>query len=162
MAINNGQGPSGWPGRDRDPEVNVWRQREIKRLWREGCEGSGLCEWRPTPNGLAIFIPLIGRVTLGTPTVMTVELRPGQLPEDIELAAPRIAHTMEITGLRVTPLRGMWVRVELLAVAGPDHHETPSAPPSRQPVPPVRRTQPSRAWTSRWHAPRFRRPEQPS
>jgi hypothetical protein len=155
MAINNGQGPSGWPGRDGDPEVNFWREREIIRLWREGCEGSGLCQWRPTPNGLAIFVPSIGRVTLGAPTVITVQLRPGQLPADIELAAPRIALAMGIAGMRVIPLRGMWVRIELLPVAEPDHREA-------RPVPPIRRTEPSRAWTSRWHARRFRRPEQPS
>ena len=35
MAIDNGV--RGWPGPDGSDEVNFWRVREIKRLWREAC-----------------------------------------------------------------------------------------------------------------------------
>jgi hypothetical protein len=161
VVIVSGPAPSGWPGPDGSHEVNFWRVREIKRLWREACEGCGARAWIPCPSGVAIFVPLIGQVTLGYPTVMTVQLRPGQLLADIAAVAPRIAHNMGLGGLRVTPFRGMWVRVELLAPTPPPRPAAapparPPMPPGRQPsppwVPPTSRTGPSSAWLRRWHA----------
>jgi hypothetical protein len=168
MAIDNGV--RGWPGPDGSDEVNFWRVREIKRLWREACEGYDVCQRIHTPTGWTVAVPSIGQVSLGAPTVMTVQLRPGQRPEQLEALACEIADVMGVGGIRVIPFRAMWVRVELLAQGnGP----TPPIPPrdgrgpsSNGPASPAapsgRRRGPSRAWTRRWHTPTSRRPEQPS
>jgi hypothetical protein len=150
MASDNGL--SGWPGPDGSEEVNFWRVREIKRLWRQACEGYDVCQRIHTPTGWTVAVPSIGKVTLGAPTVMTVQLRAGQRPEHLEAVAREVADVMGVGGLRVIPFRAMWVRVELLAPGN-----GPAAP-----VPSARRHGPSSAWTSRWHALRSRRPEQPS
>jgi hypothetical protein len=154
MAINGG----GWPGASGSSEVNFWRERELRRLWRETCEGCGLCQWISTPSGWTVAVPAIRQVTLGNPTVMTIHLRTDQRASSIEAVAARITDDMGIGGLRVIPFRDKWVYVELLAPTKPDTRVTPPTPPVRS----TRRTNPSKAWTNRWHARRLRRPGQPS
>lgn len=155
-----------WPGPDDSDDVSYWRVREIRQLWREACEVSELCQWIPTASGWTRAVPAIGHVTLGHPTVMTVRLRTGQRPEHLRAAAPQIARDMYLGGIRVTPFRERWVRVELLALPKPPVRAVPPIPPTHQPatapVRPVRRRGPSRAWTTRLHRWRIRKPEQPS
>jgi hypothetical protein len=170
MAIDNGV--RGWPGPDDSDEVNFWRVREIKRLWREACESYDVCQRIHTPTGWTVAVPSIGQVSLGAPTVMTVQLRPGQRPEHLEALAGEIADVMGVGGLRVIPFRATWVRVELLARGNPGNGPASPVPSGHRrgptgdgPVSPVlsgRRRGPSSAWTRRWHAPTWRRPEQPS
>jgi hypothetical protein len=152
-----------WWGRDdsvgNDRDVESWQIGEIERLWREACEGCGLCQWISTASGWTVAIPTIGRVTLGNPTSMTVQLRPGQLPEHINKVAPEIAYAMGLGDLRVTAFWPMWVRVELL-----DFAEAAGAAGAANGVPPLRpthRTGPSTVWTHRKHPRSTRRPEQP-
>jgi hypothetical protein len=137
MAIRNRVG-TGWWGRGHDGggDVAYWRIQEIKQLWREACEGSGLCQRISTPSGWTVAIPRIGQVTLGDPTSMTVRLRAGQLLSDIDAVAPRIAYAMGIGGLRVTKTSApMWARVELLDRPEPDGGVVTPFPPPRRPVP---------------------------
>jgi hypothetical protein len=161
MTFDSASG-SGWPGRDGDPEIDLCRKREIRRLWREACEGCNLNQWIPTPTGFTVAIPAIGTITLGDPTVMTVQLRSSQRIEHLKEAASDIAATMCLGGLRVKPIRGSWVLVELLATSQPGRPVAPSKPDDWAMLPPARRRGPSKAWTSRWHGRRSRRPEQPS
>lgn len=161
MTFENGRA-YGWPGRDGDPEVDLCRKREIRRLWRESCEGCGLNQWIPTPIGFTVAVPAIGTITLGTPTVMTVQLRSTQRIEHIQAAAPEIAATMGIGELRVTPFRDSWVLVELYAATLPARPVATPRPDGQVAPPLPRRRGPSRAWTSRRHVRRWRRPEQPS
>jgi hypothetical protein len=177
MAVTNGRRPGDWPGDSGNREVNSWRVREIRRLWREACEGYNLCQWVPTPSGWTVAGPEIKRVMLGDPTVLLVQLRPTQDIAELVQTAPSIAAHLGTAALKVLPLRGQWVRVQLLAVEAPSTPvpiplPAPSALPPASPLPaasppplPVRRTRrrgPSAAWTGRWHARRWRRPEQPS
>lgn len=145
-------GSSEWPGPDRSHEVNFWRVREIKRLWRQACEGYGLYQRIWTPTGWTDAIPSIGRVTLGHPTAMTVQLRPGQRPEHIGALAHEIADVMGVGKVRVIPLRSTWLRIELLAAG-----TTPAAG-----FPSPQRRGPSAAWIRRLHALRLPSPEQPT
>ncbi|GAA5166802.1 hypothetical protein GCM10023321_58500 [Pseudonocardia eucalypti] len=154
MALDNL--PRGWPGPDGSEDVDHWRIREIRQLWREACEVSEVCQWIPTVSGWTRAIPAIGQVTLGHPTVMIVQLRTGQRPEHLQAAAPQIARDMHLGEVRVTPIRERWVRVELLAVPKPP---TRLLPPTR---PTTLRRGPSGAWTKRLHPWRLRKPEQPS
>lgn len=111
------QPPSGWWGNARDdgPEMARWRQREIRKLWREVCELSPLAQWIPMPSGVTLACPTIETVILGKPTAILVRLRPGQLPSDIEAHAARIAYTMEAGGLRILETEiPMRLRIEFL------------------------------------------------
>lgn len=177
MAVTSERRLGDWPGDSGDRDVNAWREREVKRLWREACEGYELCQWIPTPSGWTVVGPSIKRVTLGDPTVLLIYLRPTQSIHDLARFAPDIASYLGVGALMVQPFRGQWVRVHLLGVAAPSASIPARAPlpasrtsprtsslPSPLPstVRPTRRSGPSTAWTQRWHARHWRRPEQPS
>ncbi|GAA2887467.1 hypothetical protein GCM10010472_52240 [Pseudonocardia halophobica] len=82
--------------------------------WRQACEGAGASRTVDTPSGPTVSTPAVASVTLGPPTVLIVRLLPGQLPEDLRKAAPRLAPHLGAVALRVEP-RGLgWARVELL------------------------------------------------
>jgi len=87
---------------------------DIKWRWRQACEHSGLGRLVFTPSGPAVSFPLIGQVVLGPPTTFTVRSQPGQLLSDFEAAAPRIAVAMGVPAVRVRPLAGDWLMIELL------------------------------------------------
>jgi hypothetical protein len=87
---------------------------DIKWRWRQACEHSGLGRLVFTPSGPGVSFPLIGHVVLGPPTTFTVRPQPGQLRSDFEAAAPRIAIAMGVPAIRVRPLAGDWLVVELL------------------------------------------------
>lgn len=163
MVLTNGRRPGDWPGDSGNHDVNSWRIRELKRLWREACEGYNLCQWIPTPSGWTVAGPQIKKVTLGDPTELLVWLRPTHGIQDLARCAPDIAAHLGVGALRVHPIQGQWIRVQLLVVQAPS---TPAPAPLPAPLPlpilPTRRRGPSKAWTDRWHARGWRRPEQPS
>jgi hypothetical protein len=90
------------------------RVGDLRWRWRQACERSGLARLVYTPSGPSMAIPLIGRVTPGPPTTFTVRRRPGQLLADFEAAAPRISAAMGVAGIRVRPLVGEWIVIELI------------------------------------------------
>ena len=112
------------------------RVGDLKWRWRQACERSGLGRLVYTPSGPSMAIPLIGRITLGTPISFTVQRRPGQLLADFEAAGPRIAAAMGVAGIRVRPLAGEWIVIEL--VHGPPQPPAPAIPFPPRSVEPVR------------------------
>jgi hypothetical protein len=104
------------------------RINEIKWLWRQACEVSGLGRLVFVPSGPAMSIPMIGQVTLGEPTTFTVRPQPGQLLADFQAAAPRVAAAMGAGRVVVRPLVAEWIVVELLDAC---------TPPSRSGLPQV-------------------------
>lgn len=104
---------------------------DLKWQWRQACELTGLGRLVFTPSGPTVAIPLIGRITLGTPISFTVQRRPGQLLADFEAAGPRIAAAMGAAAIRVRPLAGEWIVIEL--VNGPPQPPAPAIPfPTRR------------------------------
>jgi hypothetical protein len=99
---------------------------DLKWQWRQACELTGLGRLVFTPSGQTMAIPLIGRITLGTPISFTVQRRPGQLLADFEAAGPRIAAAMGVARIRVRPLAGEWIVIEL--VNGPPQPPAPAIP----------------------------------
>ena len=90
------------------------RVGDLKWRWRQACELSGLARLVYTPSGPSMAIPLIGRVTPGPPTTFTVRRRPGQLLADFEAAERRISAAMGVARIRVRPLVGEWIVIELI------------------------------------------------
>jgi hypothetical protein len=123
--------------------VTLTRKRELERRWRSACEGSGFCRWVDTASGWTAAVPEVESVTLGEPTSITVQLLPGQIPEDLDALARRLSYALGFASLSVTELGHMWVRLDFsLAVSAAP--SPPSAPPSGRPGP-------SPAWTARRH-----------
>jgi hypothetical protein len=86
---------------------------DIRWQWRQACRVTGLGRLIYTPSGPTMSVPRVGRVTLGSPTTLTVALHPGQLPEDVEQVGRRIAVAMGVAEIRVRPLAAEWIVVEL-------------------------------------------------
>jgi hypothetical protein len=110
--------------------MDAHRIGEIKWLWRQACEVTGLGRLIFTPSGPTMSIPQIGRVNLGPPTSFTVRPQPGQLTADFEAEAPRIASAMGVPAVRVRPLAAEWIVIELLdAPTRPQHATAPQVVP---------------------------------
>ena len=93
--------------------MSFGRKQEVRRLWREACANTRLGLRTHTPNGWTITVPRIGHITLGDPTSMSVELRPGQMAADVIAVAPRIAYAMGVDSLRVTEMPAQsWLKIE--------------------------------------------------
>lgn len=92
-----------WPFR-KDPDAAD--QAEVDRIvetWTRTCEAIGLTDDRDTVTGITHVVPRIDHVTLGPPTVLSVRLCHGMLPEDITGQARRLARSMGAQSLRVEP-----------------------------------------------------------
>jgi S-DNA-T family DNA segregation ATPase FtsK/SpoIIIE len=82
--------------------------------WREACHGAGIGREVGTVTGPTLSVPRVVDVTLGPPTVLMVELLPGQLLGDVAAAAHRLAPALGARALRLEPRGLRHVRVELL------------------------------------------------
>lgn len=82
--------------------------------WHRACANTGLGNEVSTVTGPTMSTPKLVHVVLGPPIVLTVQLLPGQLPEDFVPVARRVAAALGARRLRVTPQGLQHVRVELL------------------------------------------------
>lgn len=102
----------------RDYEASVVAFADVLRgVFREACTGLGICHYVQVAAGVTVRTPRVGEVRVGPPTSsLTVELMPGQEPGDFTAKenGPRLAHTLGAHGLRVEPIAGRWVRLNLL------------------------------------------------
>jgi len=87
---------------------------ELCAAWRAACIGAGLSQSIDAIAGCSAQAPPVVDVTLGPPTVLIVELLPGQLAEDARLLAPRLAGPLGAVALRIEPHGVRHMRVELL------------------------------------------------
>ncbi|MDD7920150.1 hypothetical protein [Actinomycetospora callitridis] len=91
---------------------------EIRWIWNEVCSGAHLAR-RVVPTGTGSFEPpRLGRIRLGPPTTLTVQLRPGQLLADLLAVDDRLAAAFGVTDIEIRRLAGDWLLVEL--VEGPE------------------------------------------
>lgn len=82
--------------------------------WRRVCEGAELIHRIDTVTGPTITTPQIVDVTLGPPTILMVQLLPGQLRTDVTACARRLSEGMGVPALRVEQRGHHYVRVTLL------------------------------------------------
>ena len=87
---------------------------QLHGVFREACQFTGVCHYISVAAGLTVRTPRVGNVVLGPPVSLTVELMPGQEPEDFRAPGQRIAHTLGGHGLRIERLSARWVRLVLL------------------------------------------------
>jgi hypothetical protein len=135
-------GPGGQQRRSQERDLRadqVDAVQEIAWSWRKACEGAGLSEPIQTPSGQSVGVPRVGRITLGPPTTITLQPRPGQTRERIAALGPSLAASMGVSEIRVWDLAPAWVTVELVRTPGdrragadPSHddgHPFPAPPP---------------------------------
>jgi hypothetical protein len=127
---------------------------QMRWIWNEFCSGVELTH-RIVPTGYGSREPpRLGQITLGPPTRFNVELRPGQLPEDLLAVGDRLAAAYLVDDVDVWPLQERWVKVELI--------ERRSTRPRRDtmPIDPPRLPRRGEVRTSGRHWPRRERREQ--
>lgn len=83
--------------------------------WRLACIGAGLAHVVQAAAGPTESVPRIVHVVLGPPTILTVELLPGQVLADVRGVAHRLAGPLGATALRIETQGLRHVRIELLA-----------------------------------------------
>ncbi|MCD2186193.1 FtsK/SpoIIIE domain-containing protein [Actinomycetospora soli] len=98
-------------------EYQAWVEEftsQLRGVFREACQFTGLCHYISAAAGLTVRTPRVGNIVLGPPISLTVELMPGQEPEDFRAPGQRIAHTLGGHGLRIERLSARWLRLVLL------------------------------------------------
>lgn len=105
-----------WWSRNRTDAADQAEVDTIVETWHRCCESIGLTNDVDTVSGVTHVVPRIEYVRLGPPTVLTVRLTPGMLPEDITAQGRRIARSMGAVAIRVEARGFTHALVELLAV----------------------------------------------
>jgi hypothetical protein len=122
-SVAGGTAPTrGWSRADRTRRRDRERAaaeliKDLRWQWRSACSVSPLAHMIYTPSGPTRAVPLLGHVDVGPPTVLSVQMRPGQSVADFVAAAPAIAPALGATALEVTPLVPGWVRIVLVTTA---------------------------------------------
>ena len=107
----------------------------MRWIWNEVCSGTHMTR-RVVPTGtLSWEPPRLGRIRLGPPTTLAVQLRPGQLVDDLLAIADRLAAAFGVDDIDVRRLAGDWLLVELIEDHGADVDGSPETP--RRPGPPT-------------------------
>ncbi|WP_433782443.1 FtsK/SpoIIIE domain-containing protein [Actinomycetospora sp. CA-101289] len=105
------------PRRRRSAQSELWAQRErttgYRPAWRAVCEGVGLVHSVDVAAGTTVIVPKLVDVSSDPEPVLTVELLPGQLAEDLAAQAHRIAPAMGAVCATVEPYGLRWARVRL-------------------------------------------------
>jgi hypothetical protein len=110
-------GPGGQQRRSQERDLRADRVDAVQDVawsWRKACEGAGLSEPIQTPSGHSLGVPRVGHITLGPPTTITLQPRPGQTREQIAALGPSLAASMGVSEIRVWDLAPTWVTVELV------------------------------------------------
>lgn len=90
-----------------------WAKNRIRWIWVRACSGTDLARWITVADRLTPDSPRLGPITLGQPTRLSVELLPGQRPQDIVDVAENLAAAYGVADVRVVGLVPGWVTVEL-------------------------------------------------
>lgn len=110
-------GPGGQRRRSQERDLRAARVDAVQDVawsWRKACEGAGLSEPIQTPSGHSLGVPRVGHISLGPPTTITLQPRPGQTREQIAALGPSLAASMGVSKIRVWDLAPAWVTVELV------------------------------------------------
>lgn len=121
--------------RDRYAAEACRARSEMRWIWNEVCSGLDLTR-RVVPTGTVTREPpRLGRITLGPPTRFTVELRPGQLRQDVGQWSTRIAAAYGVPEVAVDDLVHGWIVVELVERLAVDDAVTVAPDPLASPPP---------------------------
>ena len=103
-----------WRTRRADYRADEAEAIALTEAWRAACEGTGLARPVQTVTGVTFSVPRLTFIRLGPPTVLTVELMPGMVADDVRAVATRLAPALGAVMARVTARGLRHVVVELL------------------------------------------------
>lgn len=86
----------------------------IHTAWVRACEGAGFVRTVDTVSGPTVIPPRLVHIVLGPPTVLTIELQPGQVIADLRALSSRLAPHLGAVALRIEPAGHVHARVTLL------------------------------------------------
>jgi hypothetical protein len=109
-----------WSGTDRlirsrrNRADRKYRRQEIRTIWRQVAQDTGLAHRIFSPSGVMWAAPDLSAIDTGVDEAFTVHLRTGQTWDQVRGACPRIATAFGVPAVRLVELTPDWVRIELL------------------------------------------------
>ncbi|HWN26371.1 MAG TPA: hypothetical protein VNP37_05350 [Actinomycetospora sp.] len=123
-----------WIRSRRDKVDRGYRCQEIRTVWRQVAQETGLAHRIFSPSGVMWAPPDLSDIDTGADEGFTVHLRTGQTWDQLGRAGRRIATAFGVPALRLTELAPDWIRIELLHdYERPKHPELPE-PTATAPV----------------------------
>jgi hypothetical protein len=104
-----------WLQRRREADELARWASEMVWQWNDTMDSTDLAHHTVTASRLPIMVaPQVHSVDPGPPVKLVVRMLPGQVPDDFEAEAHRIAAGMDVPGVRITPCGRGWIEVTLL------------------------------------------------
>ncbi|HSK61472.1 MAG TPA: hypothetical protein VK935_20710 [Actinomycetospora sp.] len=113
----------------RDEVDRNYRRREIRTVWRQVAQDTGLAHRVFSPTGVTWAAPDLSDIETGADEGFTVHLRTGQTWDQLGRAGRRIATAFGVPALRLTELAPDWIRIEFL-----HDYERPGQPELPEPA----------------------------
>jgi hypothetical protein len=108
--------PLGWLRRRREAERLAWWTTTLGWRWSDTADGANLAHRSVTAGGLpCTSTPLVCSADPGPPVTLVVRMLPGQVVDDFQAQAHRIAEGMGVPMVRITHYGHGWIKVVLLA-----------------------------------------------
>ena len=104
-----------WLQRQReDQELARWTS-ELSWQWTDAVDNAQLARHSVTASRIPVTVaPQLHSVDLGPPVTLLVEMLPGQVVDDFQGKAQRIAAAMGVAKVLVEPYDAGWIKVVLL------------------------------------------------
>ena len=104
-----------WLQRRRETDELARWASEVVWQWNDTMDNTDLSHHTVTAGRLPVMVaPQVHSVDPGPPVTLLVRMLPGQVTEDFEAEAHRIAAGMDVPGVRITPCGHGWIEVALL------------------------------------------------
>jgi hypothetical protein len=115
-----------WLRRQReDRELARWTT-EMSWQWLDAVDSAQLARHSNTAGRIPVTVaPQMHSVDVGPPVTLLVEMLPGQMVEDFEAKADRIAAGMGVSEVRIEPYDTGWIKVILLDEHHPAYTDAP-------------------------------------
>lgn len=107
------------------------RRLEIRTIWRQVAQDTGLATFMFSPSGWMWAAPDLRSIDTGVDEAFTVHLRTGQTWDQLRAAGRHIATAFGVRAVRLVELAPDWVRIELL----PDYERPAPLEPPQAVVP---------------------------
>jgi hypothetical protein len=104
-----------WLQRRREADELARWASEVVWQWNDTMDGTDLAHHTVTASRLPVMVaPQVQSVDPGPPVTLLVRMLPGQVVDDFEAEAHRIAAGMDVPMVRITPCGHGWIKLALL------------------------------------------------
>jgi len=90
----------------------LFREHEVRQLWRAAAIRGGLGEKVHSPSGAVLAVPEVTAIHLGPPLRFTIRLRPAQIWEDAARAGRHLANALGVENVQYTQLAPGWIEIQ--------------------------------------------------